>query len=279
MKFRSSQAGAITQVRFWKTGANTGTHTAAIYTEDGTRLWKGTFTGETASGWQYVNTDTVFISANQTYIVAYYSPTGNYAKTEGSFFNSVINNMLTAPSTYTSNGNGVYLYSDSVSFPVNTYQGNNYWIDVNYQNIEAPVTPNIGPVVSAGLDKIIKLPATSTQLQGTATDSDGTIASVDWAQLSGPVTATISDTTILNPVISGLTTIGTYQFLITVTDDDGATSTDHQITGVLGRICIMVERFILDDNAGFNSWFCRRSDSRDIRRGNNLWLAVTGPYR
>ncbi len=234
MKFRSSQAGAITQVRFWKTGANTGTHTAAIYTEDGTRLWKGTFTGETASGWQYVNTDTVFISANQTYIVAYYSPTGNYAKTEGSFFNSVINNMLTAPSTYTSNGNGVYLYSDSVSFPVNTYQGNNYWIDVNYQNIEAPVTPNIGPVVSAGLDKIIKLPATSTQLQGTATDSDGTIASVDWAQLSGPVTATISDTTILNPVISGLTTIGTYQFLITVTDDDGATSTDLIAISVFG---------------------------------------------
>jgi hypothetical protein len=225
MKFRSSQAGAITQVRFWKTGANTGTHTAAIYTESGTRVWKGTFTGETASGWQYVNTDTVFISPNATYIVAYYSPTGNYAKTEGSFFNSVINNMLTAPSTYTSNGNGVYLYSDSVSFPTNTYQGNNYWVDVNFQNIQPPTPENVGPVVSAGLDVTIKLPTTSYQLNGTATDSDGTIASVDWAQISGSA-ATISDTTILNPTVSGLTTPGVYQFLLTVTDNDGATSTD-----------------------------------------------------
>lgn len=234
MKFRSSQAGAITQVRFWKTAGNTGTHTAAIYELDGTRLWKGTFTNETGSGWQYVNTDTVFISANTTYIVAYYTPTGNYAKTEGSFYNSIINNMLTAPSTYTSNGNGVYLYSDSVSFPTNTYQGNNYWVDVNYQNIEAPVTPNVGPVVSAGLDQIIKLPTTSYQLNGTATDSDGTIAGVDWAQLSGPSTATISDTTILNPVLTGLNTIGTYQFLLTVTDDDGATATDLIAIRVFG---------------------------------------------
>jgi hypothetical protein len=225
VKFRSTQAGAITQLRFWKTFQNTGTHVGALYSSTGTLLWSGTFTNETSIGWQYINTDTVFIDANTTYIAAVFMPTGFYGSTNGYFNNAAVNNMLTAPTSSSVGGNGVYIYSSNLAFPSLTFGASNYWIDVNYQNIEAPSTPNIGPSVSAGLDQTIRLPQDTVILNGTATDSDGTIASVDWAQLSGPNTAQISDTTALNPTIRNLIP-GVYQFLLTVRDDDGAVSTD-----------------------------------------------------
>ena len=44
---------------------------------------------------------------------------------------SVTNGPLTAPaSSAVSGGNGVYAYGNSPSLPVNTYNANNYWVDV-----------------------------------------------------------------------------------------------------------------------------------------------------
>src|SRR5262249_43150270 len=55
VKFRSDLGGAIAGVRFYKSVANTGTHTGTLWTSDGTMLATATFTGETSSGWQQVN--------------------------------------------------------------------------------------------------------------------------------------------------------------------------------------------------------------------------------
>src|SRR5439155_9253308 len=54
VKFRASQAGTVTGIRFYKGNLNTGTHVGSLWTSTGTKLASATFTAETASGWQQV---------------------------------------------------------------------------------------------------------------------------------------------------------------------------------------------------------------------------------
>ena len=51
---RPTSTATITGVRFYKAAANTGTHIGNLWTASGTLLATGTFTGETAIGWQQV---------------------------------------------------------------------------------------------------------------------------------------------------------------------------------------------------------------------------------
>ncbi|GBR72918.1 Por secretion system C-terminal sorting domain-containing protein [Candidatus Termititenax aidoneus] len=91
----------------------------------------------------------------------------------------------------------------------------------------APPPPNVAPTANAGNDQNIKLPVSSVTLNGNASsDSDGSIASYEWTQTSGPVTATISSPTGSGTGVNGLTTAGTYTFQLKVTDNEGAESTD-----------------------------------------------------
>ena len=90
---------------------------------------------------------------------------------------------------------------------------------------------NAAPVVSAGADNTIVLPTSSVTLPGSATDSDGTIASRSWSQSSGPAGAVISTATNGTATVTGLVQ-GTYGFRFTATDDRGATSADEVIVTV-----------------------------------------------
>jgi hypothetical protein len=90
-------------------------------------------------------------------------------------------------------------------------------------NTAAPANEN--PVANAGSNRTITLPTSSTTLSGSGTDSDGTIATYRWTQVSGPGTALINPVTAANTTVSGLVA-GTYVFRLTITDNDGATDTD-----------------------------------------------------
>src|SRR4051812_16709882 len=52
VKFKADLDGQITGVRFYKATANSGTHIGNLWTAGGTLLASGTFSAETASGWQ-----------------------------------------------------------------------------------------------------------------------------------------------------------------------------------------------------------------------------------
>lgn len=95
--------------------------------------------------------------------------------------------------------------------------------DTSLINIVA--APNVAPVANAGTDRTITLPTNSLTLQGAGTDSDGTIVSWLWTQVSGPNTAVISTPTLVSTNISGLIQ-GTYQFQLTLSDNNGALATD-----------------------------------------------------
>ena len=132
-KFQASSAGDITGIRFYKGASNTGTHIADLWSSTGTLLATATFTNETASGWQQVNfASPVTIAAGTTYIASYHTA-GNYSADPNLFANPVTNGPLTAPSSASAGGNGVYAYGTSSLFPTNTFNATSYGVDVLFR--------------------------------------------------------------------------------------------------------------------------------------------------
>jgi uncharacterized protein DUF4082/concanavalin A-like lectin/glucanase superfamily protein/Big-like domain-containing protein/galactose oxidase-like protein/Kelch motif protein len=140
IKFRADTDGYITAVRFYKYASNTGTHVGNLWTSTGTKLATATFTNETASGWQQISFATpVAITANTTYIVSYHTNVGRYAADDYYFATTgVTNGPLQALQDGQDGGNGVYAYGANSIFPTQTYQSENYWVDVVF-------TTNPGP--------------------------------------------------------------------------------------------------------------------------------------
>ena len=91
--------------------------------------------------------------------------------------------------------------------------------------------PNIGdPNADAGPDRVVVLPTNSVTLDGSATD-DGTIVSYAWSQISGPNTAVLSGANTEDLTASSLVE-GTYEFQLTVTDNDTNTDSDTVLVNV-----------------------------------------------
>jgi hypothetical protein len=113
-------------MRFYKGASNTGTHTGNLW-QVGTNqlLATGTFTGETASGWQTLTFgQPVAISPGTTYIVSYHTTVGFYAANLNYFTSGYDRAPLHVPST-----GAVYRYGAANLFP-NSTSRHNYWVDV-----------------------------------------------------------------------------------------------------------------------------------------------------
>jgi dienelactone hydrolase len=101
--------------------------------------------------------------------------------------------------------------------------------DVAVTVLNATAT-NVAPVASAGTDKILMLPTNYTTLFGSATDTDGTIASYHWTKTKGGPTYYTGQ---YKPALSVSNLVaGSYSFRLTVTDNQGATSYDEVIVTV-----------------------------------------------
>ncbi len=130
VKFRSDVAGTVIGIRFYK-GADTTAHTGSLWSSTGQLLATGSFTNETAGGWQQLNfTTPIAIQANTTYIASYHSSGSffsdlNYFATQGAD-----NPPLHALRAGVDGPNSVYQYGSGGVFPNLTYQSANYWVDV-----------------------------------------------------------------------------------------------------------------------------------------------------
>jgi Domain of unknown function (DUF4082)/Secretion system C-terminal sorting domain len=219
VKFRSSVAGFISGIRFYKTAGNTGTHTGELYSSAGVRLAQAVFTGESATGWQTVSfTSPIAIAAATTYTAAYFSSLGNYVEDNDYFRgHTVTNSPLTAPADGTGgasgtdpgNGQGTYKYSAAPVFPNQLYRSANYWVDVLFSTSSTPVVAN------AGSDQALHFPnVTSVTLNGSA--STGPISSYAWTLVSGPSAVTIATPSAVSTSVTGLNHIGTYIFRLSL---------------------------------------------------------------
>ena len=172
VRFRVTQPGTITGIRFLKGSAVAGTHIGHLWTNDGsTKLAEATFT-ETASGWQEV-TVSVHISAGVNYVASVFSSIGDYAAEPNGSYNWNVDgpppndapNDFGAPpikvirATNDPAGNGVYVYLDRTVTPTGAFpnqggsSGTNYWIDVRFQpDFSLPVSLMDFKATSLGSD-------------------------------------------------------------------------------------------------------------------------------
>ncbi len=152
MKFRSSEPGFISAIRYYKPANMTGTRTGNLWTATGTKIAEVQFSNESASGWQQANlSNPVAIAANTTYVVSYYSSSGDYSISNPYFTSAVVNGPLRALANGEDGGNGVYRYASSPSFPNANYQSSNYFVDIVFSATAGPdqTPPQISSLIPA----------------------------------------------------------------------------------------------------------------------------------
>ena len=114
------------------------------------------------------------------------------------------------------------------------------------------------PIVNAGADKTIVLPTSSVSFSGSASDTDGSIASHLWTQVSGPNTATLAGASSANLTASGLVQ-GTYVFRYRATDNAGNAASDE------------VSAFVLPDSGG------TAQITGELKKWHKVTLNFAGP--
>jgi hypothetical protein len=182
--FRADADGYIAGIRFYKGPANTGTHKGNLWSNSGTLLGTADFSNETASGWQQVMfSSPVPVVANTPYVGSYFAPAGHYSGDSQFFATAGVDTPpLHALQDGIAGSNGVYVYSQTSTFPTATFNAANYWVDVIY------------------------IPTTTYSAMGSVTGGGGPGATLN---LSGARTATITADASGKFSISGLAN-GTY---------------------------------------------------------------------
>ncbi|WP_050855606.1 Ig-like domain-containing protein, partial [Gillisia limnaea] len=226
MKFRSSENGFVSGVRFFKQAGNTGTHIGQLYSRTGSLLAQATFTNETASGWQEVAfSSPVAVTANTTYVISYHSGSGFYSASNPFFNSATVKTPLTGLQSGTDGPNGVYRYSGTPAFPNQNYQSSNYWVDVVFNTSSATNTPPAVAITAPANNATFIAPATIV-INATASDTDGTIAKVEFFQgttklgedLSSPYSFSWNNAA-----------AGTYSLTARATDDKAAVTTSAAV--------------------------------------------------
>lgn len=145
MEFQSSQPGAITAIRFYKSSSESGIHTGHIFSMNGSILASVQFKNETASGWQQQAFSTsVKISAGQKVVVSVNSGNTFFVDSQ----NGLARTITSGPLSTIVGSNG--LYGDVGQFPTSSYSHSNYFRDVVFVTTTSPTpTPKPTPVPTA----------------------------------------------------------------------------------------------------------------------------------
>ncbi len=85
--------------------------------------------------------------------------------------------------------------------------------------------PNVPPTANAGADQLINLPVSSTSLNGSGNDPDGSIVAYQWTKIAGPAAGVITTPSSAATTLTGLVQ-GIYKFELRVTDNSGAFARD-----------------------------------------------------
>lgn len=143
VKFWSSQAGTISAVRFYRGARSPNGYVASLYTAAGKLLGSVTLLKESGPvpGWQTAIFATpIAISANTTYVAAYYTPVGRYPDVYYGLTRGAMNGALNVPaSASVAGGNGVYYYG--LGFPRYSWESSNYYVDVLFTPAAQTPTP------------------------------------------------------------------------------------------------------------------------------------------
>ena len=220
--------------------ATVGDVTPGLYVNDGTRWsalgapatpavtaecngFTGTYTsGVSARTFRVTYTNNSFSSASVTPALGdlVLSPgSGLTVNTVSPSTNTTINSGATLLVTYTLTGS-------LSAAPGTTITGT--FTKMGLSCSQSVSVANVAPVANAGSAQEINInTTTSVNLSGSATDSDGSIASYAWTKTGGTGAATpvITSPSSAATTVTGLNAAGTYIFTLTATDNNGATGT------------------------------------------------------
>ena len=173
----------------------------------------------------------VAITANTVYVASYHTPNGGYAFDSGYFTSAAKDSPpLHAPPSGASGGNGVFS-AGAMAFPTNTFNGNNYWVDVVFaQSLEDVTAPVISAVKATTIDSSrVTVQWTTDEAAHTRIDY-GTDPAIQTASLTslppGTITAALPAFVTQHSIaLSGLQSNTTYYYLVSSTDTAGNTTT------------------------------------------------------
>ena len=181
VQFRAAVAGKVTGIRFYKGAGNSGTHTGTLW-RGATSLATGTFTAETASGWQVLTfSSPVHITAGTIYTASYLAPKGHYSVNDRYAFPRLAGNLAAI--------RGVYKYGGG--YPTSVYQKSNYWVDVTFAATTDAPLPTTAPRTTTTAPTSVVVPTTSTS----ATSAPPTSSLVK----PGPSNTGVPSGTVLTP--------------------------------------------------------------------------------
>ena len=120
--FSPNVGGNVTGTRVYCATNSSGVHSVHLWDSNGNQLASATLPA--CVGWTAVNFATpVPVSAGSTYTISYH--TTEYPWDAGFFSSPITSGNLSAPANA-----GVYAYGDSPTYPTESWDASNYWVDV-----------------------------------------------------------------------------------------------------------------------------------------------------
>ncbi|MBY3466893.1 DUF4082 domain-containing protein [Rhizobium laguerreae] len=220
MKFVASSNGTISGIRYYKAVGDTSVHTGSIWRADGTLVATVTFTNESLSGWQTANFSTPLqITAGATYVASYHT-TGSYVATAGYFNTAHTNGSLTA----LAGTNGVYAVGSGSTFPTQSYQSSNYWVDVVFNQSTGNTVPVAANDNGYTTYANTALSIAAANLLANDSDGDGDPLSITGANgaVNGTVTFNSQTNTVIFTPNAGYTGVASFSY--SISDGHGGTA-------------------------------------------------------
>ena len=166
----------------------------------------------------------VDLTANTIYVASYHS-NGFYSADDNYFTADHVNGVLTAPSSTSSGGNGVFAYGTSSSFPTDTFGASNYWVDVSFN---PSGTENLPPVANddSGFTTPKNPFSTIPAAAVLANDSDPNGFAISISGVSSPVNGTVTYNAATQVISFTPTTSyhGAASFVYTITNGHGGSA-------------------------------------------------------
>jgi predicted RNA-binding protein with TRAM domain len=220
VQFTADRNGYIAGVRFYKAATNGGTHVGSLWSSAGALLASATFTNESASGWQQVAfASPVAVTAGTTYVASYLAPAGHYSDSAGALSSMVSSPPLYALANAAGTPNGVYAYASSNTFPSNSYNATNYFVDVVF-TLNAGTLPGAPTAVSATAGNAAATLSWTAPAAGSSPIASYTVTPYIGAVAQAPLTISGSPpATTAN--VTGLVNGTTYTFTVSATSAVG----------------------------------------------------------
>ncbi|MBK9464979.1 MAG: DUF4082 domain-containing protein [Chitinophagaceae bacterium] len=248
VKIKSSSAGTISGIRFYKTGTGILNFTGSLWEVGNTTTPLATmnYTSDNMPGWKQINFATpVPITANTSYIASYFSPSPNYyAFTANGLATPLVSGPLTAEaSSYKQPGPG-YPGTSSTA---------NYWVDVVFTGSTSTSVYNLtsitsgagcvatGSPISTASVSVNQLPVVSAGAYGTVC-----VDAADISLVGSPVGGTFSGVGVTGNLFDP--SVGTQTVTYTYTNGNGCTNSATTVivvnplptvsAGTYGPVCI-----------------------------------------